>query len=292
LSDISRLSDVEVRQMAFREVSVVEVREVLRAWLAGTGLRTVAQRAGVDRKTARRYVAAAEAAGLVRTDGEAQLTDELIGQVVDAVRPARPGGHGSSWEALEAEHAHIAEWVKQDLSVVKIGDLLARRGVLVPYRTVHRFCVERAGFRSGAGTTVRVADGEPGVECQIDFARMGLIYDPGSGRRRVTHALIFTAVYSRHMFVWLTFSGDPGRAHRRCRVGVAVLRRGIPGVGAGQCLGDRRRRRLGQPQVHRRLAGLRPALRVRHRRGPGPLAEGQTQGRAECPICTGEFLRR
>jgi hypothetical protein len=91
LSDISRLSDVEVRQMAFREVSVVEVREVLRAWLAGTGLRTVAQRAGVDRKTARRYVAAAEAAGLVRTDGEAQLTDELIGQVVDAVRP---GGHG------------------------------------------------------------------------------------------------------------------------------------------------------------------------------------------------------
>ncbi|HEV7450632.1 MAG TPA: hypothetical protein VGO16_04445 [Pseudonocardiaceae bacterium] len=25
-------------------------------------------------------------------------------------------------------------------------------------------------------------------------------------RWRVTHALIFTAVYSRHMFVWLTFS--------------------------------------------------------------------------------------
>jgi transposase len=90
--------------------------------------------------------------------------------------------------------------------VVKIGDLLARRGVLVPYRTVHRFCVERAGFRSGAATTVRVADGEPGVECQIDFARMGLIHDPETGRRRVVHALIFTAVYSRHMFVWLTFA--------------------------------------------------------------------------------------
>jgi hypothetical protein len=35
---------------------------------------------------------------------------------------------------------------------------------------------------------------------------MGLVYDPGAGRRRVTHALIFTAVYSRHLFVWLTFS--------------------------------------------------------------------------------------
>jgi hypothetical protein len=40
--------------VAFREVDVIEVREVLRAWLAGQGLRTVAQRAGVDRKTARR----------------------------------------------------------------------------------------------------------------------------------------------------------------------------------------------------------------------------------------------
>ena len=53
---------------------------------------------------------------------------------------------------------------------------------------------------------MRVADGEPGVQCQLDFAKMGLVYDPGAGRWRVTHALIFTAVCSRHMFVWLTFS--------------------------------------------------------------------------------------
>jgi hypothetical protein len=50
--------------MAFREVDVVEVREVLRCWLAGDGLRTAAERAGVDRKTARRYVLAGQAAGL------------------------------------------------------------------------------------------------------------------------------------------------------------------------------------------------------------------------------------
>ena len=32
--------------MGFREVSVVEVREVLRAWLEGAGLRTVADAGG------------------------------------------------------------------------------------------------------------------------------------------------------------------------------------------------------------------------------------------------------
>jgi transposase len=158
------------------------------------------------RHNARRYVEAATAAGLVREGGEEQLSDELIGQVVDTVRPVRLQGHGAVWEVLEAQRDQIVEWVGKDLTVVKIGELLARRGAVVPYRTLHRFCVERAGFRSGAGSTVRVADGEPGQECQIDFARMGLVDDPSAGRRRVVHALIFTAVFSRHMFVWLTFA--------------------------------------------------------------------------------------
>ena len=82
----------------YREVSVIEVREVLRAWLAGSGFRTAGAQAGVDRKTARRYVAAAVAAGLDRDGGVGQLCDELIGTVVAAVRPDRPQGHGAAWE--------------------------------------------------------------------------------------------------------------------------------------------------------------------------------------------------
>jgi transposase len=203
--------------VAFREVDVIEVQEVLRAWLAGQGLRRVAEQAGVDRKTARRYVQAAQNAGLLRDGGQAQLCDELIGQVVQQVRPARSGGHGAAWAALEAEQAQIAAWLKQDLTVAKIGILLGRRGVGVPYRTLHRFCVERCGFGPTA-STVRVADGEPGKECQLDLARMGLLWDPSAGRRRVVHALIFTAVYSRHMFVWLTFAQTLGAIIAGCEV--------------------------------------------------------------------------
>lgn len=191
--------------MAFREVAVTEIREVLRAWLSGAGLRRVAEQAGVDRKTARRYVTAAAEAGLVRDGGPGQLTDELVGQVAEAVRPVRPGGHGRPWERLEACQAEIAAQVKAGLSVVKIGVLLERQGVVVPYRTLHRFCVERCGFGKTAAT-VRVADGEPGMECQIDFGYLGLLADPVAGRQRKVHALIFTAVYSRHMFVWLSFT--------------------------------------------------------------------------------------
>jgi transposase len=191
--------------MAFREVAVTEIREVLRAWLSGSGLRQVAAQAGVDRKTARRYVQAAAEAGLARDGGVAQLTDELVGQVAEVVRPVRPGGHGRAWDQMEACQEQIAGQVKAGLSVVKIGVLLERRGVVVPYRTLHRFCVERCGFGRTAAT-VRVADGEPGAECQVDFGYLGMLADPVSGRQRKAHALIFTAVYSRHMFVWLSFT--------------------------------------------------------------------------------------
>jgi transposase len=195
--------------MAFREVAVTEIREVLRAWLSGAGLRQVAAQAGVDRKTARRYVQAAVEAGLAREAGAGQLSDELVGQVAEAVRPVRPGGHGLAWEQLEACQEQIAGQVKAGLSVVKIGVLLERQGVVVPYRTLHRFCVERCGFGRTAAT-VRVADGEPGVECQLDFGYLGMLADPVTGRQRKVHALIFTACYSRHMFVWLSFTQTLG----------------------------------------------------------------------------------
>ena len=193
--------------MVFREVRVYEIREILRLWLRGKGLRTIEAMTSVDRKTVRRYVTAATEAGLMRTGEEDQLTDALMAMVCERVRPHRPAGHGAAWELLVANHQQLATWLTDEgLTAVKARELLGRRGVVVPERTVHRYALEVLGVgRSARGTTVRVADGEPGVECQVDFGKMGLIVDPVSGRRRVCHALIFTACYSRHCFVWLTF---------------------------------------------------------------------------------------
>jgi hypothetical protein len=205
---ISRfISDWERRQgMAFREVLVTQVREVLRAWLAGAGKRPAARRAGVDVKTAARYIRAAQAAGLAREGGESQLTDELLGVVVAAVRPARPAGHGPSWEALVARQAEITGWVKAGLTLVKMHELLERSGTAVPYRTLARFAAGECGYSSSSRqqVTVPVADGNPGEEVQLDFGYLGMIAD--GDRRRKLHALVFTAVVSRYCFVYLTFS--------------------------------------------------------------------------------------
>src|ERR1700749_4269907 len=89
-------------RMVFREVSVIEIREVLRSWLAGAGLRAVGAPAGGGRPTCRRFFEAAVVAGRARDGGPGQLSDERVGQVAEAVRPVLPGGHGQGWYRLES----------------------------------------------------------------------------------------------------------------------------------------------------------------------------------------------
>lgn len=108
--------------------------------------------------------------------------------------------------ALQARHDQV-EGVKAGLTVVKMEDLLRRSGTVVAYRTLHRYCAERCGYGRNGGTTVRVADGEPGAECQVGFGYPGMLDDPVTGRRREVHALVFTACWSRHMFVCLPDAG-------------------------------------------------------------------------------------
>lgn len=183
---------------------MIEVREILRLWLAGHGLREVARLSGTDRKTVRRYVDRARACGLDRDGDACQLTDELLAAVIAGVRPSRPNGKSRAWETIAAHHEQIQAWLKQGLTLTKVHTLLGRRGVVVSYRTLHRYATTELEFGQRR-PTVPVADCEPGAEVQVDFGRLGLLTDAEDGRRRVVQGLIFTAVYSRHMFVWPTY---------------------------------------------------------------------------------------
>ncbi|MFF0496374.1 IS21 family transposase [Nocardia aobensis] len=189
--------------MSYREVSVIEIREMLRLWLQGRGLREVARLSGTDRKTVRRYVERAQSCGVDRDGGVEQLTDELLTMVITGVRPKRPTGKSSAWATLAGEAEQIKAWLDQGLTLTKIHILLGRRGVVVSYRTLNRYATTELGFGKRR-TTVRVTDCEPGAEVQVDFGRLGLLTDV-EGHGRVVKGLIFTAVYSRHMFVFPTY---------------------------------------------------------------------------------------
>jgi hypothetical protein len=74
---------------------------------------------------------------LTRDAGPDAVTDELVGLVLKAVRPARPNGHGAGWKRLLTHEEQIRAWViggevdgvrQEPLSIVTIEELLARQG--------------------------------------------------------------------------------------------------------------------------------------------------------------------
>jgi len=185
----------------FREVHMTEVKEILRLWQMGQGIRRTRELTGLDRKTIRRYLAAAVELGL-RKDGE--ISDADVGAIIASVRPSRQGqGRGGEWDLLEGQRGQIQKWLEDEVTLTKIHSLFRRRGVDVNYRTLHRFCA--AEFDLGRPReTVPVADGPPGHELQADFGRLGMIKMP-SGKKRLVRGLALVAVVSRHLFCWPTF---------------------------------------------------------------------------------------
>src|SRR6201987_4494049 len=63
-SNLPPVRDEDGRPMARRTFDVIDVTEILMHWHAGRSKNQMAQSLGVDRKTLRKYIAPAEAAGI------------------------------------------------------------------------------------------------------------------------------------------------------------------------------------------------------------------------------------
>ena len=86
----------------YREVTMIEIREVLR--LRGEGLpkKRIAARLGLDPKTVRRYLQAARTAGVRVT---ATVSDEGVRQVLLALHPAGGRPRGEGWARCVEQRA-------------------------------------------------------------------------------------------------------------------------------------------------------------------------------------------
>lgn len=187
--------------MAYREVTMLEVKEVLRLWLRGRPIRAIARSVGVTRNTVRSYIEAGGGCGLSPEAGDEALTEEELGEIVLRLKVRPERDKGKSWARCEGERDFIREKLSQGLKLSKVRRLVERRGVVVPYATLYRFATGELEFGEGA-TTVAVSDCEPGEELQVDTGLMGYL-EAGAGRpRRRFKAWVFTAVRSRHRFVY------------------------------------------------------------------------------------------
>jgi transposase len=185
--------------MSFRELTMIDVREVLRRMQAGQSARQVARDGVVDRKTAGRYFEAARCCGV---EAGTVLDDGLVAEVASRIQ-ARPQAPASEpYKLLEAQRPRMEAWLRAErpMRLVRVRELLARDGIDVAYTTLRRFAHQELGWRERT-PTVRVDDPPMGEEAQIDFGHVGYFTD-AEGKRRKLWALVVVLTASRYMFVW------------------------------------------------------------------------------------------
>jgi transposase len=194
--------------MAYREIGMWEILEVLRRVARGERQRAISRVTGHSRTTIRRWLRVARRAGWQPKSGEPD--EALAREVATRVRPVRDTvSPGESQAQLAPLREQIRAWLtpedeRRGLRLTKVQQLLTRQGVDVPYSSLHRFAVDQCGFADRRRFTVRRADVAPGELAEVDFGRLGLVWDPETERRRVHHALLVTLVHSRHQYVYVT----------------------------------------------------------------------------------------
>jgi hypothetical protein len=201
---------------------MIEIKEVLRLWLSGRGKKPIGRQLGLDPKTVRRYTRAAEAQGLRREAGLEELTEERLAAIVAALDASPERERGPSWSRCLEVQSRIEGWLRDGLRLTKVRKLLTREGTEIPYATLYRFAVAELGFGQRAAT-IAVLDGVPGDELQLDTGWVGFLAPDLLGRRRRFRAWIFTAVRSRHRFVYPCFQETTASAIEACEAAWAFF---------------------------------------------------------------------
>jgi transposase len=191
--------------MARKEYAVVDIVDILRRVQNGYSIRAITKATGMDRNTLRKYLRLAYKKGFTK-EASCDL-DEISSEVISEVQSHLPGPERSFEQVLLPHKEAIVSWIEHDhLTLTKIHIKLSRMGVEASYQSLYRFVTTHIGLASK--TTVRMADTEPGEMAEVDFGRLGLLYDPATERKRFVYSLVVTLCSSRHQYVHVTFTQD------------------------------------------------------------------------------------
>ena len=115
--------------MPYRELPMIDVKEVLRRWSARQGLRRIARETGADRTTIARYINAASTLGL---EPGCELTDEVVHNVAQCVQARPLATPSDEWTAIARHRALIERWLAGhgDARPLKLTKLRLRPGAL------------------------------------------------------------------------------------------------------------------------------------------------------------------
>ena len=188
----------------------MDVWEIIRRWHDRHIISQIAQALGYDRKTVRGYKRLAESVGLSVDTAlpEKEVVLGLLGGVDHKI-----GRSPQAQTLLLPYLGEITALINDPHLAVKaktaFGIICERHdlGAEVSYPSFKRFVQAHKLTLNPRLVTCRV-EVEAGSEVQVDYARIGKLYDAAEARMRTLYAFIGTLSHSRMKYVELTFSQD------------------------------------------------------------------------------------
>jgi transposase len=216
--------------MARRSFDVIDIVEILVHWYAGRSKNEMAASLGVDRKTIRKYLGPAEAAGI--TPGGPPISEAEWAQRVGEWFPelADTRLRQVTWPQIAAHHEFIADQLKAGVTQATIHQRLTDEyGLAASYASLRRYIAANMAeeVRRSAVTVLNPHPSAPGEQAQIDYGRLGVWVDPGSGKKYTVQAFAMVLPASRHMFVRPVTKMDQ-RAWTECHVAAFAFFGGVP----------------------------------------------------------------
>jgi transposase len=216
--------------MARRTFDVIDVTEILVHWHAGRSLNEMSQSLGVDRKTIRKYIAPAVAAGIA-PGGPAKTGrewHELVRGWFPELADARL--RQVTWPAIAEHHDYIVEQLKARVRMSTIHQRLRdERGLAASVASFRRYVTANIPeeARRQEVTVWNPRPAEAGEQAQIDYGMLGRWADPATGRLRAVWAFVMVLACSRHLFVRPVLKMDQ-RAWTECHVEAFEFFGGVP----------------------------------------------------------------
>jgi transposase len=198
--------------MARRTFDVVDVTEIFIHWYAGRSLSEVSVSLGVDRKTIRKYLAPALAAGLSPGGPAMAAADwaELVAGWFPRLADTRL--RQTTWPAIAGHHEYIVAMLRAGVSQATVHQRLRdEHGLTASVASLKRYVAANVAEEVRRDRVVVLreeADTPPGEEAQIDYGHLGYWVDPATGRRRRVWAFAMVLACSRHLFVRPVLSMD------------------------------------------------------------------------------------
>lgn len=217
--------------MVYRKVSMIEIKEILLRIAKGQSKRKIRRDLNVHGLTINRYIKECICLGIDPRDCKfSQITDELCSAIARNVTTVKKDKSDICPRdvLLLPVKDRIEAYLKDGITKAKIRKLLARDGITVSESSLLRFVKEHFSHLN-KNITVRLPETEPGQYGQVDFGRLGKLWDEAAKRFRIAWAFIVTLAFSRHMFVFITFKQDTRAVIEGCELAWEYFE-GIPKI--------------------------------------------------------------